>query len=188
MVTKEEGKELIKLARQVISARLNKEDIFDIHLGKVKHLNKEQGVFVTLTIDKQLRGCIGYPLPTLPLYEAVMRAADAAAFDDPRFPMLEKKELAHIHIEISVLTIPETIKVKNPLSYPKQINVGKDGLIVMFHGYSGLLLPQVAPEWGWDAEQFLSQTCAKAGLSPDIWQTEKDLVVKKFQAKIFEEE
>lgn len=188
MATKEEGKELIVLARKVIHARLEGLNIEDVHLEKVKHLKKKQGVFVTIKINNELRGCIGYPLPVFPLYEAVMRAADAAAFDDPRFPPLSNREFSKIKIEISVLTAPEAIKAKNPKEYPLKIKVGKDGLIVKFHGYAGLLLPQVAPEWGWNAEEFLSQTCVKAGLSPNMWESEKELVIEKFQAQIFEEE
>ena len=186
-MTKEEGKELLKLARKVIHARLDGSDIDDVHIGRVKHLEKKQGVFVTIKINNELRGCIGFPLPVFPLFEAVMRAADAAAFDDPRFPPLSAKELKNVKLELSVLTAPEKINVRKVEEYPKKIKVGKDGLIVRFHGYSGLLLPQVAPEWGWDAETFLSQTCVKAGLSSNMWLAEKDLIIEKFQAQIFEE-
>ncbi|MDP2750078.1 MAG: AmmeMemoRadiSam system protein A, partial [Nanoarchaeota archaeon] len=159
MVTKKEGEELIKLARKVIESRLDGLDFDEMHLGKVSHLNKNQGVFVTIKINGELRGCIGYPLPVFPLYEAVMRSSDAAAFNDPRFPPLSKKEYGKIKLELSVMTNPKKISVVKLEDYKKKVKVGQDGLIVSFHGYSGLLLPQVATEYGWDAEDFLGQTC-----------------------------
>jgi hypothetical protein len=91
-----------------------------------------------------------------------------------------------VKVEVSVLTKPEPIEVENPRDYPKHIEIGRDGLIIEWSGYSGLLLPQVPVEWGWDVEEFLSQTCMKAGLPPDHW-FEKDVRIQKFSAQIFKE-
>jgi uncharacterized protein (TIGR00296 family) len=114
-----------------------------------------------------------------------MEAAKAAAFWDPRFPALEKDELSSITIEISVLTKPEEIKSgKEKLA--DSIKIGKDGLIVNFQGYSGLLLPQVPVEWKWNSEEFIKQTCLKAGLHPNVWKN-PECRFFKFQAQIFSE-
>jgi uncharacterized protein (TIGR00296 family) len=135
---------------------------------------------------KLLRGCIGYPYPIKPLVEAVNVVAFAAAFEDPRFPRLDKSELGKIVVEVSVLTPPESIRMEKPEQYPSIIRVGVDGLIIKRGGRSGLLLPQVATEWGWDSDEFLSQTCVKAGLSPDAWLL-PGTDVSRFQAIIFTE-
>ena len=91
-----------------------------------------------------------------------------------------------MQIEVSVLTPPEPIEGP-PHERPKKIKVGRDGLIVKKGIYSGLLLPQVPIEWGWDEEEFLSETCWKAGLPPDCW-LDGDTEVYRFTAEIFEEE
>ncbi len=126
-------------------------------------LNKELGAFVTLKIDGRLRGCIGNIQATGKLYRTIWDMARAAAFNDPRFPELTPEEFARVDVEISIL---------GPIDichYPREIVVGKHGLIVSKGGQSGLLLPQVAEEWGWDRETFISQTCRKAGLPEDCW-------------------
>ena len=87
---------------------------------------------------------------------------------------------------VSVLTVPEKLTAKEPAERPKEIQIGRDGLVVGRGGRRGLLLPQVAPEWKWDAEEFLSHCCLKAGLPPDAW-LDKDTCVEKFQAVVFEE-
>jgi uncharacterized protein (TIGR00296 family) len=185
LLTKKQGTELITLARQSIDSYLH-----NTKLNLTKKLKetyaKEQGVFVTLNLDGNLRGCIGYPEPTLPLYKAIIDAARAAAFDDPRFPELTKEEFKHIKIEISVLTIPEELDVKSPEDYIKKIKIGEDGLIIRSRFGSGLLLPQVFTEYECSVEQSLEMTCQKAGLSSDEW---KNLENKfyKFQAQIFKE-
>jgi len=118
--------------------------------------------------------------------KAIFQAARAAAFEDPRFPPVQKEELSDIDIEISVLTVPELISVEDPSEYPGKIKVGEDGLIIRGRYGSGLLLPQVATEWKWDPMQFLKHTCQKAGLASDAY---KDLSNKvyKFQAIVFGE-
>lgn len=174
--TLKQAKELIRLAR----ASIDNKNI------SLKGFEETRGVFVTLSTwpEKQLRGCIGFPEPTLPLKQAVREAARAAAFQDYRFRPVSKNE--PFTIEISILTPPEEIKVKNPKEYPKKINIGKDGLIVNYDGYSGLLLPQVFPEWDADPQKALEMTCEKAGLPENLWM-EKRCKFYKFQAQVFGE-
>jgi uncharacterized protein (TIGR00296 family) len=187
-LTLDEGTYLVRLARRTIEASFTKAKV---DLSDAPPKTREVcGVFVTLNSlrgeEKQLRGCIGYPYPIKPLVEAVNDVADAAAFEDPRFPRLTQKELREIVVEVSVLTPPERVKAEKPEQYPSMIRIGVDGLIVKRGGRSGLLLPQVATEWEWDSEEFLSQCCVKAGLPPDSWlfpSTE----VSRFQAIIFAE-
>ncbi len=170
-LTLDEGTYLVKLARRVIESSFSRKEV-DI-VDAPQKTREMCGVFVTLNtfngVDKELRGCIGYPYPIKPLVEAVVDVAEAAAFEDPRFPQLAKRELEHIVVEVSVLTPPEVIKEQKPEKYPMCVKVGEHGLIVKRGGRSGLLLPQVATEWGWDSEEFLSQCCVKAGLPPDSW-------------------
>jgi AmmeMemoRadiSam system protein A len=120
-------------------------------------------VFVTLTRAGELRGCIGYVEAVKPLAEAVAHCAISAATTDPRFPPATPDELPYLQIEISVLSPLERI------DEPGQIRVGEHGLHISQGGRRGLLLPQVATEFGWDRESFLRQTCIKAGLPGDAW-------------------
>jgi uncharacterized protein (TIGR00296 family) len=185
MLSLEQGKKLVKLAKNTISNHLNREKQI-VNEALKKEFGEKQGVFVTLTKKRELRGCIGFPEPMLQLWDGVVQAALAAAFEDPRFNPVQEEELKEIEIEISVLTKPELVKVKEPKEYLKTIKVGRDGLVVRGSYGSGLLLPQVAPEWGWNVEEFLQNTCNKAGLAKDCW---KDLnnKVYSFQAQIFTE-
>ena len=137
------------------------------------------GAFVTLRIKGQLRGCIGYPEPELPLTEVVQRCAVSAAIADPRFPPLSPAEWNDVDLELSVLGPIE------PVDHISEVVVGRDGLIVEFGRRRGLLLPQVAVEWKWNAEEFAAQTCVKAGLPPDAWQ--KGARLFKFEAEVFGE-
>jgi len=168
-----DGEYLVKLAR---------ESLFSSHELEGKYTD-ELGVFVTLNSypSKDLRGCIGFIQPVYSLEKGVVEAAKSAAFADPRFPPLGKDE--EVILEVSVLTKPQ--EVKKP--YEENVEIGKDGLIVEHHGLSGLLLPIVAVEWEWDAEEFLKQTCIKAGLPPDVL-TKPDCKVYKFQTEVFSEE
>lgn len=183
MLTKEQGEKLISLARHSIETTFSKDKL---DLDDYKEFSENQGVFVTLKIDNELRGCIGFTEPIYLLYDAVVKAARAAAFEDPRFPSLEQEELSKIKIELSVLTKPELIKAKSEKEYLDSIKIGEDGLIVRSGVYSGLLLPQVAVEQNWDVDTFLRQTCMKAGLSENTWK-DPDCKIYKFQAQIFEE-
>jgi len=143
-------------------------------------MREKYGVFVTLHKEGNLRGCIGYIEGVDQLYKSVMNMSKSAAFQDPRFPPVEKKEVDQLEIEISVLSPIKKIESVD------EIQVGKHGLIVQQGPYRGLLLPQVATEWGWDKLQFLEQTCRKAGLSTDAWKnTETDIYI--FSAEIFSE-
>ena len=126
-------------------------------------LREPFGVFVTLKIGGDLRGCIGYMACDQPLYLNIARMAKAAAFEDPRFPPLSEDEFERLEVEISILS---------PISRcpsPGQITVGRHGLILRRGSRQGLLLPQVPLEWGWDRETFLAHTCQKAGLPMDAW-------------------
>lgn len=144
-------------------------------------LQRKSGAFVTLkTKDGRLRGCIGF-ISSMgkPLYEVVSEAAVAAAFDDPRFPPLSPKEFDEIDLEISVLSEMERVKDIG------EIEVGKHGLYIKKRGRSGLLLPQVATEYGWDREEFLRHVCLKAGLGPEEWKEDAELYI--FSADVFGE-
>lgn len=134
-----------------------------------------------------MRGCIGLPYPVKPLVEAVKEAAQGAAFNDPRFPKLEWEELEEVTLEVSVLTPPEKIEVDEPSNLPEHVEIGKDGLIISKGSRKGLLLPQVAVEYGWDSEEFLCQCCSKAWIPMDSW-LESGTEVMKFNSIIFKEE
>ncbi|MEM3514914.1 MAG: TIGR00296 family protein [Candidatus Hadarchaeum sp.] len=183
MLTLDEGTLLVKIARRTIETYLYSGKILPRPKVPTKLL-EPGGVFVTLTKNGELRGCIGHPMPNLPLIDALIDSAISAATRDPRFPPVSPKELQHIGIEVSVLTKPETLKAEHPKEYPKLIKIGRDGLIVEGMGCAGLLLPQVAVEYGWDAEEFLSNTCIKAGLMPDCW-LERGVRVSRFSAQVF---
>ncbi|MBM3309671.1 MAG: TIGR00296 family protein [Candidatus Altiarchaeales archaeon] len=183
----EQGRDLVKYARSVIEGYFagRKPEIPE-SLNVV--FKEDSGVFVTLeTYPKnQLRGCIGFPEPIMPLGNAVRQAALAAALEDPRFPPVGRGELEKIVVEVSVLSKPELVKVKDPRDYVKEVKIGRDGLIAEKGLYRGLLLPQVPVEWKWDAEEFLNETCMKAGLSPDAWLA-PGTKMYKFSAQIFSE-
>jgi len=185
MLSLEEGTLLVKTARKTIETYLRDGRILPRPRVPSKLL-EPRGVFVTLTKQGELRGCIGHPLPTMPLIDALIDSAISAATRDPRFPPVTPEELAEIEIEVSVLSKPETVKVSHPKEYPRHIEIGRDGLIVEGMGCAGLLLPQVAVEYGWDAEEFLSNACMKAGLMPDCW-LEKGVRISKFSAQVFSE-
>ena len=170
---------LLSYARHIIESSFNKEKAgLDIPASGI--LREKRGGFVTLHKNGGLRGCIGYIEAIKPLVDTIAEMAEAAAFHDHRFPPLQKEELLDITIEISVLSPVRKIEdVSN-------IVVGKHGIIISAGGHRGLLLPQVATEWKWDRETFLSQTCMKAGLDPDAWKN-KGTIIEIFSAKIFSE-
>lgn len=136
------------------------------------------GAFVTLKRNGALRGCIGYVMAEEPLYKTITRMAQAAAFEDPRFSPLVAEELEGLDVEISVLG-PLT-----PCEDVQAIEIGRHGLIIRRGMYSGLLLPQVPVEWGWDRETFLAHTCRKAGLPENAWQ-QPDTQIIWFEAEVF---
>ncbi len=186
----EEGTYLVRLARKSIEVYMKQNALLEIRSLPYTKLERQSGAFVTLNTfpDGMLRGCIGYPEPILPLYQAVIRAAVAAAFEDPRFPPLSKDELDNITVEVSILTPPKRIddKVIARESLPRVIRIGEHGLIIRRGFYSGLLLPQVATEYSWNSIEFLSQTCLKAGLWKDCW-LHDGTEVYIFSAEIFSE-
>lgn len=184
MLTKDQGEKLLKLARESIN---NYFDGKKTDISKYSEFSEKQGVFVTLTINGQLRGCIGYPEPIMELNKAIVDAARSAALNDPRFPPLEKHEFGKIKIEISVLTVPQEIKVSKPEDYFREIKIGEDGLIIRGDYGSGLLLPQVFTEYDCDVEKALQMTCQKAGMNVNEWRN-LDNKIYKFQAEIFSEE
>ncbi|MFP4654969.1 MAG: TIGR00296 family protein [Methanohalobium sp.] len=185
MVTEDDGKEAVKLARDAIETYLETGDFVDPSRFELSSIFKEyRGVFVTLNKEGNLRGCIGHPYPDSQLDNAIVDSAISAATRDPRFPPVELPEMDIITIEVTVLTQPEFIEVP-PEELPENVEVGKHGLIVKKGYYQGLLLPQVATEQGFDSSEFLSHTCLKAGLSPDEWR--KDAQVYCFEGQIFKE-
>ncbi len=187
-LTLDEGIYLVRLARKTIEVSLS-EKIPAPPENPPEKLKRKQGVFVTLNTypEKELRGCIGVPLPEYPLVEATMRAAIASATEDPRFPPVSPNELSKIVVEVSVLTPPEEIEFSDPKELPNLIRIGVDGLIIESGGFSGLLLPQVPVEFGWTPEEYLMNLCLKAGLPSTYWLTGK-IKLYRFTAQIFEEE
>ncbi|MCZ7394158.1 MAG: TIGR00296 family protein [Candidatus Methanoperedens sp.] len=183
MLTKPEGELAVHLARGAIEECLNNGiKIKPDNLPEV--FSEKRGVFVTLNTKKELRGCIGRPYPILPLGEAIIVSAINAARDDPRFSPVKPEEIEGLTIEVTVLTIPRRINSK-PRDLPGKIVIGRDGLIVATGRSSGLLLPQVAVEHGFDSTEFLCQTCMKAGLMPDAWLNGAE--VYSFEGQIFQE-
>lgn len=186
MLTITEGETAVRLARTAIKECLKNGR--KIQPEKLPDVFKEKrGVFVTLNTKKErkeLRGCIGRPYPILPLGEAIILSAINAAREDPRFYPVEPGEVGDLFIEVTILTVPKRIKAK-PREIPENIVIGRDGLIVSTNLSSGLLLPQVAVEHGFDSTEFLCQTCIKAGLMPDAWL--EGVEVYSFEGQIFEE-
>ncbi|MDI9642362.1 MAG: TIGR00296 family protein [Archaeoglobaceae archaeon] len=178
----EDGEKAVKFARRAIEEYLEKNKVIKDRLEGV--FAQKRGVFTTLIKNSDLRGCIGFPYPIKRLDEAIIESAIAAAVDDPRFEPVRRSEMDEITVEVTILTEPEKINAK-PKDLPKFVEIGKHGLMVRKGYFSGLLLPQVAVEFGFDAEEFLSQTCMKAGLSPDCWLTGAE--VYRFEGQIFKE-
>ena len=186
MLSEEEGKFLVKLARKSIEGFIKNKNKIKVPVDTPETLKEKMGAFVTLNKDGLLRGCIGYPEPIEPLVNAVIDVAISAAVNDPRFSPVTASELDDIKIEVSVLTKPELIEVDRPEEYIDSIKIGEDGLIMERGPYRGLLLPQVAVEWGWNEEEFLYNTCVKAGLTADCW-IYPDVKIYKFGSQIFHE-
>ena len=182
----EEGEKAVKIARDVIDRRVKGKSIPQYNTPDI--FLEKSGVFTTINTfrDKRLRGCIGFPEAIFPLIKALIESAQSAATSDPRFPPLQKKELKQIVIEVSLLTPPKLIQVNDVKDYSKNIEIGKDGLIIESSIFKGLLLPQVPIEWGWNEEEFLSHTCLKAGLSKDAW-LDRSTKIYKFSGEVFQE-
>lgn len=181
MLSQEHRSRLLTIAREAIAAVLGggKLDVNPADFDEV--LRRPAGAFVSLhTKDGDLRGCIGSIYAMAPLCQAVASSAVNAAVRDPRFYPVTGEELENLDIEISVMGPIEQI------SGAADIVVGRDGLIVSRGRQAGLLLPQVATDFGWDAQTFLRQTCLKAGLPPDAWRS-PDCRIERFAAEVFSE-
>jgi len=185
MISLKEGKYLVKLARKSILNYF--EEGTPVYVTDAPwELMEKSGAFVTLHShpSHDLRGCIGLPLPHKPLAQAVAEMACAAAFEDPRFQHMRKKEeMDEVVVEVSVMTVPKAIEGPKE-QLPKKIKIGRDGLIIEYGGYGGLLLPQVPVEQGWGVEEYLQNICYKAGLTRETWK-QPDAVIKTFQAQVF---
>ena len=169
-----EKKELLSIARNAITEFVTDKKTIEVDMKNPK-LRTDGAVFVTIKEKGSLRGCIGHVQAIMPLYQSVIKNAIAASSSDPRFPPMTKDELQDIEIEISILSLMQKLKdVKN-------IQIGKHGLVIRKGSQSGLLLPQVPIEQGWDRQTFLKQICAKAGLPEYAW---KDAELYTFTAEI----
>jgi AmmeMemoRadiSam system protein B/AmmeMemoRadiSam system protein A len=178
-LTREDKVYLLNLARSVIARRLGERSA-PLSAPASPILSENRGAFVTLHKGGALRGCIGYIEAIKPLATTIEEMAAAAAFSDWRFTPVTAPEVSQLEIEISVLSPISAV------TDPSSIVIGKHGLIVTRGSNRGLLLPQVATEWGWDRETFLAQTCVKAGLPENSWR-EKGTKIESFSAEIFSE-
>ncbi|MFZ0891645.1 MAG: TIGR00296 family protein [Thermoplasmata archaeon] len=188
-----EGEAAVRLARRALELCIAEPELGDVSSrlsdeSLPSRFDRPGGVFVTLAEypSGELRGCIGFPRAVYPLRVAIPRAAQAAGTEDPRFLPLRPSDLSRVTVEVSLLTDPEPIPRPKDDSWVESVRVGTDGLIVEGYGQSGLLLPQVATEQGWNAGQFLSETCRKAGLEGSAWRAAA-VRVYRFQAGIFGE-
>ena len=176
-LSEQEKKILHHIAKTVIENKAKGKPIPEFKVDS-PILKENRGAFVTIQKKGQLRGCIGYIEGRGPLYRTVEEMAEAAAFRDPRFMPVNEKELPELNIEISVLTPLKRI------TDVKEIEVGKHGIYIIKKPFSGLLLPQVATEYGWDRQTFLEHTCQKAGLPSNAWK-DKNTEIYIFSADIF---
>ena len=180
-----DGDLAVRLAREAVDAHVEGREMRPFAVPKP--FEERGGAFVTLYVhpSTELRGCIGYPEPFFALLKAVVKGAEGAT-EDPRFPRLAPEELTRVTVEVSLLTPPTLVEAKKPKDLPKLVRVGEDGLKIAQGPYRRILLPQVAIEWDWDAETFLSEACTKAGLLADAW-LDPTTRVYTFQADIFSE-
>jgi uncharacterized protein (TIGR00296 family) len=186
----EDGRRAVGIAREALETRFSDSPSSSGAAEDSTIFGDKRGVFVTLnradTVGERLRGCVGFPYPVRPLGDAIRSAAIAAATEDPRFPPVTESELGSLVVEVSILTPPKDVSAPRRQDLPSMIRIGTDGLIIEDELHSGLLLPQVASEFGMSQMEFLSQTCMKAGLPPDSWLDEHTRVLA-FQAEIFSE-
>ncbi|HEY9164930.1 MAG TPA: AmmeMemoRadiSam system protein A [Candidatus Kryptonia bacterium] len=171
--------ELLKIARRGLEAVVKREKL-KLDTPVLPELQRESGAFVTLREKGELRGCIGYIEPRLPMYKAVAETASKAATSDPRFEPVTEPELEKIDLEVSILS------ALNKVTNVEEIVVGRHGLVIERGYYRGLLLPQVAGENNWDRNEFLRYTCFKAGLDDDSWR-DPDTKIYSFTAEVFGE-
>ncbi len=179
-ISQEEKKIILGLARKSIASIYSKDDNTNNGTQESTTLNSKCGAFVTLTINSELRGCIGYITSDNPLHETIKDAAVQAALNDPRFPALTEEEFNIIEIEVSVLSEPF------PMNNYDEIELGKHGLILEEMGRRSLLLPQVPIEHNMNKDRFLSAICQKGGFNPFMWK-ERTLNINLFTANVFSE-
>ena len=179
-LSEEARRDLLQLARGSLEAHFRGQPAPRLSSDRAEAFGEPRGLFVTLKRGGRLRGCIGTLSPEGDLTRVVAEFARRAAFEDPRFPPLSAEELPECELEISVLTAPQ------PLEGAGEIVIGRDGLIIEGRGRRGLLLPQVATEWGFSPGRFLQETCRKAGLPGDAWR-DPEVRVWRFQAEVFGE-
>jgi hypothetical protein len=174
----EEKKYLKELVFASIRQNLYPEENVVLPEPPTDKLRENLGAFVTLKVGGRLRGCIGHVVGDRPLNETVARMAKSAAFQDPRFPPLSRGEFDNVDVEISILS--PVVECPDPV----KIEVGRHGLIIRKGSHQGLLLPQVAAEWGWDRETFLGHTAMKAGLPAEAWK-DPEAKIFWFEAEVF---
>ena len=185
-LSEELGKKLTVYSRNVLNSYINDHKTIE-PLLEPSILKEKSGIFCTLRKFGNLRGCIGYPYPTHPLGEALVKATIQSAVEDPRFPQVTSKELKDIEIELTVLTPPQLITVSKFEEYYEKIKIGEDGLIIEHKGRRGLLLPQVPVEQHWTIDEYFEGICHKAYLSSNSWKDIQNTKLYKFNGKIFEE-
>lgn len=187
-LTFEEGINLVRLARAAVESYLKNGKI----INSTNKSNKKAGIFVTLyQIDcinskKNLRGCIGYTIPSWNIHDTVISAAINAATGDPRFIALSQEELDNVIFEVSVLTKPTPVQVYNTAVFQSEIVIGRDGLLIESKYGSGLFLPQVPVEQKWTTAEYLANLCYKAGAPADAWKL-TDSKLYKFHTIVFSE-
>ena len=184
IMRKEDGVTVVKLARCIITQEVTRKKMaYMMHLP----YDERSGVFVTINNypDLSLRGCIGIIEPVYPFLEALDHAARSACHD-PRFPSLKEKELDNVVIDVTVLTAPKPIEVKDKEELLEAIKIGRDGIVIEYRGRKAVFLPQVPVEWNWNVTEYLDNLCMKAGISKDKWK-DKDCNVYAFQGRLFRE-
>ncbi len=184
VLSEEQGKILLRLARETIGERLGTEEV--LALPHDPGLEVEYGTFVTLKINGVLRGCIGNILPDGSVAEGIKRNAKNAAFHDSRFPPLTAEELAKVHIDISVLSQPQSLDYRDGDDLISKLQPGRDGVILRLGMAAATFLPQVWEQLP-DPQLFLAHLCQKAGLSPTAWQ-DSHPKIEIYQVQCFEEE
>jgi AmmeMemoRadiSam system protein A len=178
LLTRKEQTELLRIARETIVSHVISGTLPAVEAAG-KGLNAENGCFVTIKQKGQLRGCIGNFVSDKPLYRLVQEMAVSAAARDPRFYPMKQQDLEDFELDISVLSPLERV------SSIEEIKVGVHGIYIIKGSYRGVLLPQVATEYGWDRDTFLKHTCIKAGLPENAWQGECEIYI--FSALVFSE-
>jgi AmmeMemoRadiSam system protein A len=178
ILSQEKTQFLLDIARDAISTQLDNKPLHLIE-NPYPEFEQVQGVFVTLSLNDRLRGCIGNIIGQFPLYIGIQNMAIQAAFNDPRFPALSKSEFESIQIEISILSPLLPI-------HANQIEVGTHGLLLRYQGRSGVLLPQVPTEQGWNKKEYLEALTQKAGVPVDAL-NHKDTELFGFTATIIKE-